>query len=103
MRYTIETAALLTVATSSSDAKVLEVSVVTDWETVSYYGSTETTEQALEAVIAEAAYTYRNQLNLELVVTHTTIPSKESDDLLADHTHVRFLNDDLIMYRNDFS
>lgn len=85
---------------ATSYARAVEVSVVTDWETVSYYGSVEETESVIQTVFEYAGNIFSEQLNIELTVVYLDIPSSASEDLVAKHTHAKFLIDELFTYRN---
>jgi len=78
---------------------VLEVSVVTDWETVTHYGSQAETSNKISTTIEYADVLFRNQLDLPIEVTYIDIPQTANDDVLAKHTHPEFLMDSLFEYR----
>lgn len=83
-----------------ANAQTLEISVVTDWETVSYYGSVDETKQAIDPVFEYAATIFSNQLNITNVITIVDVPATESEDTIANHTHAVSLMDSLFDYVN---
>ena len=90
---------MLALAAMSAQAQVLETSVITDWETVSYYGSVEETENAINAAIEYADNIFVQQLGIDIEVTYVDIPVSESDDTVAGHNHVVSLIESLRDYR----
>ncbi len=95
-------AILLFVAASSfADTRVLEVSVVTDWETVSYYTSVDEIESIISSAFGHANNIFLSQLNIEIKVTHIDIPATEAEDTIANYTLVGNLANSLIAYRGE--
>ncbi len=95
---------LLFVATSfaeSTTTRTVEVSVVTDWETVSHYTSIDEIESIISSTFLYANNIFSNQMDISLKVTHIDIPETEAEDTIANHTHVSFLINSLIDYRNE--
>lgn len=88
-------------ASSSADPRMLEVSVVTDWETVSYYTSIDEIESRVSSAFGHANSIFLNQLNIDIKVTHVDIPATEAEDTLEDHLHAGPLTESLIAYRNE--
>ena len=77
----------------------VEMSIVTDWATVAYFGSIEETRKAIDSAVAHAAYIYRDQLGVELIASHVEIPQGPAADVLAKHTHAKFLLDAVMEHR----
>ena len=86
-----------------STAQTLEASIVTDWETVSYYGSVEETRKRIEATVAYADAITSEYFGIPIEITYIDIPASESEDTIANHTHVDFLLESLFDYRNSNS
>lgn len=82
-----------------SDAQTLEASIVTDWETVQYYGSVEETRKVIEATVAYADAILDDYFGIPIEITYIDIPTSASEDTIAKHTHVTFLLEDLVDYR----
>jgi hypothetical protein len=82
-----------------SVAQTLEISVVTDWETVSYYGSIEETQKAIDAAVDYADTIFTEQLGIDIDVVYVDIPLTSADDTIANHTHVNFLMESVFDYR----
>ncbi len=97
----ILTLLLFFAAPSFADSPVLEVSIVSDWETVSYYGSIEEVESAISFVFDYAEVILLDQLGIETEITYVDIPETEVEDTIANHTHASFLAESLITYRNE--
>jgi hypothetical protein len=77
---------------------VLETSVITDWETISHYGSQEEAQKAIDSTITYADIILTQQLGVDLQVTYSDIPLVSSDDVIANHTHPSALIDSIYMY-----
>ena len=91
---------LLTILLFSGIANAqLEVSIVTDWETVSHYGSVDEANNVIDSTIAYADILYNNQLDLYIDVIYRDVPQIENDDKLPNHTHPEALMDALFDYR----
>jgi len=84
-----------------ANAQIIEISVVTDWETVSYYGSVEETQSAIDAAFEYADNIFVGQLNINTQITFIDIPTTEADDTIANHTHAIFLLESLFEYVNE--
>jgi hypothetical protein len=82
-----------------SDAQTLEASIVTDWETVQYYGSVEETREVIEATVAYADAILDDYFGIPIEITYIDIPASASEDKIAKHTHVDFLLESLFDYR----
>jgi hypothetical protein len=83
---------------SFANAQTMEISIVTDWETVSHYGSVEETQIAIDSVVEYADVLFNNQLNIQSLITFVDIPATESEDTIANHTHAISLMDSLFEY-----
>jgi hypothetical protein len=95
---------LFFVATSLAEpvtTRTIEVSVVTDWETVSSYTSIDEIESIISSTFVHASRIFEDSLDLNLKITYLDIPTTETEDIIADHTHPGFLSNSLIDYRND--
>ena len=92
--------ALLTILLLSglANAQTIEISVVTDWETVSYYGSVDDTKIAIDAAFEYADNIFNGQLSIGSDITSYDIPATESEDTIANHTHAVSLMDSLFEY-----
>lgn len=82
-----------------SDAQTLEASIVTDWETVQYYGSVEETRKVIEATVVYADAILDDYFGIPIEVTYIDIPASASEDTIASHRHVDFLLESLFDYR----
>ena len=82
-----------------SVAQTLETSIITDWETVSYYGSVDETRKAIESAVAYADAIFTEQLGINIEITHVDAPLSASDDTIENHTHVTFLMESEFDYR----
>jgi hypothetical protein len=82
-----------------SVAQTLETSIVTDWETVSYYGSIEETQKAIEAAVNYADTIFTEQLGIDIEVVYVDIPQTAADDTIENHRHVNFLMESVFDYR----
>ena len=95
-------AILLFVAASSfAEPRVLEVSVVTDWETVSHYTSVDEIESIISSAFGHANNIFLDQLNIDIKITHIDIPATEAEDTIENYTLVGDLANSLIAYRNE--
>jgi hypothetical protein len=95
-------AALLFLTTGVTRAESrLELSVVTDWQTVVLFGSPEKTEQAIHSIVAHTATIYKEQLGIELVLIHTRVPQDQTQDDLPTHTQPEFLLRSMQEYRTN--
>lgn len=86
-----------------ANAQTIEMSVVTDWETVSYYTSVEEIESVITSSIIHANNIFKDQLDIRIKMTYLDIPATEADDTIENHNHVGFLSESLIDYRNNNS
>lgn len=82
-----------------STAQTLEASIVTDWETVQYYGSVEETRKKIEDTVAYADAITSEYFDIPIEITYIDIPASASEDTIAKHTHVDFLLESLFDYR----
>ncbi len=82
-----------------SSAQTLEASIVTDWETVQYYGSVEETREKIEATVAYADAILDDYFGIPIDVTYIDVPASASEDVIAGHTHVDFLLESLVDFR----
>jgi len=82
-------------ASAQSGPKTIEMSVVTDWQTVQQLGSVEATHTFIEETVATTAKIFREQLGVELVLTWADIPSSPEEDRIAAHENAQFLLDNL--------
>jgi hypothetical protein len=95
-------AALLFLAAGVTRAESrLELSVVTDWQTVVLFGSPEKAEQAIHSIVAHAATIYKEQLGIELVLTYTRVPQDPTQDGVPAHTQPEFLLRAMQEYRTN--
>lgn len=89
---------LLTVSPVFAADYVLETSIVTDWETISYYGSQEEAQKAIDEAITYADTLLAQQLNIDMEVTHIDMPLTASDDTIANHSNPSALMDSVYVY-----
>lgn len=95
------TVLLFFAASSFADTRVLEVSIVADWEAVSYYTSAEEIESLISSSVAHASRIFEDALDISLKITYLDIPATEEEDILTNNTHPGRLANSLIDYRND--
>lgn len=88
-------------ASSFAETRVLEVSVVTDWETVLHYTSIDEIESRIGSTFGHANNIFVDQLNIDIKITHIDIPTTEAEDKLINGTLVGNLANSLIDYRNE--
>jgi len=79
----------------------LELSVVTDWQTVTLFGSPEKTEQAIHSIVEHTATIYKEQLGIELVLTSTQVPQDPTQDDVPADTQPEFLLRSMQEYRTN--
>lgn len=84
-------------------AQTLEASIVTDWETVQYYGSVEETQKKINAAVVYADAILEDYFGISVEITYVEIPASANEDLLPGHTHVDFLLEALFDHRNSNS
>jgi hypothetical protein len=95
-------AALLLFAAGVARAESrLELSVVTDWQTVMLFGSPEQAEQAIDSIVAHTAAIYKEQLGIELVLTSTQVPQDPTQDDVPADTQPEFLLRSMQEYRTN--
>ncbi len=86
---------------SFAEPRVLNVSVVTDWETVSYYTSNEEIESRIKAAFSHANKIFVSQLDIDIQITHIDIPLTEEEDTITNKLWAGDLANSLIVYRNE--
>jgi len=63
------------------------VSVITDWETVLYYGSPEVTKQVIDDRMDEVKNIYKRELGLDVIVDVLQIPTSADTDFIPKDTN----------------
>lgn len=81
----------LTFLAMTINAQTVTVSIVTDWQTVDFYGSPQATRDAFNHRMEGVRKIYKDQLQFDINVTLMDIPSNPSEDKIAEHTHAHTL------------
>ncbi len=79
----------------------LDISIVTDWETVQYFGSVDATKQAIQTRLNAVIPIYANQMGITLTTSYIEIPASPNQDTVPTDTSAPFLLQGLINYRNN--
>jgi hypothetical protein len=94
--------ALVFMSASVAEARArLELSVVTDWQTVTTFGSPEQARQAINSIVARTTDLYEKQLGIELVLTYAQIPADPMQDDLPADTQPEVLLRSMQRYRSE--
>jgi hypothetical protein len=88
----------LTFLAMTVNAQTVTVSIVTDWNTVYFYGSPQATRDAFNARMEGVKKIYKDQLKFDIIVSLIDIPSNSANDKIAVDTNA----DALILKMTDF-
>jgi hypothetical protein len=81
----------LTFLAMTVNAQTVTVSIVTDWQTVYFYGSPQATRDAINVRMDGVRRIYKDELQFDINVILIDIPSNESEDAVAVDTHAETL------------
>lgn len=92
---------LLTFLSFGAYANTIRVSIVTDWNTVQYFGTPDWTRNAINYRMDEVTQIFKNDLELNIVVSNVFVPADASQDVLPKHLRANILLDELVQYRTN--
>jgi hypothetical protein len=92
-------AAALVYGGAGHAAATVEMSVVTDWDTVQWFGSVEETRRAIDATVEYTRRLYQEQLGVDVVVTFAEIPASGAADPFSAQQDAKLLLKDVHAHR----